>query len=53
MIRNMRELDLEQVMKIWLEGNSQAHRFIDRAYREMKFQPEREADRKADVYVFE
>ena len=53
MIRNMRELDLEQVMKIWLEGNSQAHRFIDRAYWEMKFEPVREAVRKAEVYVFE
>ena len=51
MIRNMRELDLEQVMKIWLEGNSQAHRFIDRAYWEMKFEPVREAVRKAEVYV--
>ena len=47
MIRNMRELDLEQVMKIWLEGNSQAHRFIDRAYWEMKFEPVREAVWKA------
>ena len=53
MIRNMRELDLEQVMKIWLEGNSQAHWFIDRAYWEMKFEPVREAVRKAEVYVFE
>ena len=53
MIRNMRELDLEQVMKIWLGGNSQAHRFIDRAYWEMKFEPVREAVRKAEVYVFE
>lgn len=53
MIRNMRELDLEQIMKIWLEGNCQAHRFIDRAYWEMHYEPVREAIRRAEVYVYE
>ena len=53
MIRNMRELDLNRIMEIWLTSNIKAHWFIEKAYWENHQDEVRQAISKAAVYVDE
>ena len=53
MIRNMRELDLDRIMEIWLTSNIKAHWFIEKAYWENHQDEVRQAISKAAVYVDE
>lgn len=42
-IRDFQPNDLDQVMKIWLEGNLNAHPFVDRKYWINNFEMVRDA----------
>lgn len=53
MIRKFEPRDIEQVMRIWLAGNIEAHGFIPREYWEGNLPFVREALLQAEVYVFE
>lgn len=52
MIRELQLRDLEQVMRIWLEGNLDAHSFIPRGYWESKVPMVREQLLQAEVCVY-
>ena len=51
MIRLAEQQDLDRIMEIWLEGNLQAHDFVDPDYWTGCFQEVREAIAQADVWV--
>lgn len=53
MIRLAERQDLDRIMEIWLEGNLQAHDFVDPAYWTGCFQKVREAIAQADVWVWD
>ena len=53
MIRLAERQDLDRIMEIWLEGNLQAHDFVDPAYWTGYFQEVREAIAQADVWVWD
>ncbi len=53
MIRLAEQQDLDRIMEIWLEGNLQAHDFVDPAYWTGCFQEVREAIAQADVWVWD
>ena len=53
MIRKFQRADTEQVMRIWLKGNTDAHFFIPEEYWESNFEMVREQLVQAEVYVFE
>lgn len=53
MIRLAEQQDLDRIMEIWLEGNLQAHDFVDPAYWTDCFQEVREAIAQADVWVWD
>ncbi len=53
MIRLAERQDLDRIMEIWLEGNLQAHDFVDPAYWTGCFQEVREAIAQADVWVWD
>lgn len=52
-IRNFQPNDLDQVMKIWLEGNLNAHPFIDRKYWINNFEMVRDALQQSEIIVIE
>ena len=53
MIRLAERQDLDRIMEIWLEGNLQAHDFVDPDYWTGCFQEVREAIAQADVWVWD
>lgn len=53
MIRKFQKADAGQVMKIWLNGNKDAHPFIPKAYWESNYSAAEEQISQADVLVFE
>jgi putative acetyltransferase len=53
MIREMKMLDLERVMGIWLAGNKQAHSFIAESYWHDNLPLVREQLPSAEVWVYE
>ncbi|WP_334342285.1 GNAT family N-acetyltransferase [Companilactobacillus sp. HBUAS56275] len=52
MIREMRPEEIETVSNIWLQGNLEAHAFIDKDYWINNLNVVREQFGKADIYVF-
>lgn len=52
-IRKFQLNDLDQVMKIWLESNIQAHPFVEKSYWHEHFSEVREAMQTADVLIAE
>lgn len=52
MIRKMIEKDIDEIMKIWLETNMQAHDFIDVSYWIENVDFVKDAMQQAEVYVF-
>ena len=53
MIRLAEQQDLDRIMEIWLEGNLQAHDFVDPDYWTGCLQEVREAIAQADVWVWD
>lgn len=53
MIRLAERQDLDRIMEIWLEGNLQAHDFVDPDYWIGCLQEVREAIAQADVWVWD
>ena len=53
MIRKLQMSDREQVMRIWLSGNEQAHPFISKEYWRSNYDLVRQQLMQADVFVFE
>ena len=53
MIRLAEQQDLDRIMEIWLEGNLQAHDFVDPDYWIGCLQEVRKAIAKADVWVWD
>ena len=53
MIRKFEKSDTDAVMRIWLEGNTEAHHFINSAYWKDNYDAVREALTCAEVYVYE
>ncbi len=53
MIRKFEEKDKEQVMKIWLNVNIQAHHFIEEGYWRENFAAVSEMIPQSEVYVYE
>lgn len=53
MIRKFQISDTEQVMKIWLSGNMEAHSFVPEKYWQSHFKEVQEALQQADVWVYD
>ena len=53
MIREMRPSDIEQIMRLWLEGNIETHSFISAEYWKSNAPLVREQLLEAGVYVYE
>lgn len=53
MIRLFEFRDLDQIMKIWLEGNLKAHPFIEPDYWEKNFESVQSVLPNSEVYVYE
>ena len=53
MIRKFQNTDIEQVMKIWLCGNEDAHSFIPKDYWKSNYSMVQEQLLQAEVYVYE
>lgn len=53
MIRKFQKSDIKEVMKIWLEGNVDAHSFVQEEYWKSNFQMVKEQLSQAEVYVYE
>lgn len=53
MIRKFQIEDLDRVMEIWLNGNCEAHDFVDRSYWEENFENVKEMLPQAELYIYE
>ena len=53
MIREFRISDTEQVMKLWLTGNEEAHPFVPKEYWHSHYSEVQDALLKANVFVYE
>lgn len=53
MIRSYKPADLDEIMKIWLDANTQAHTFIDRQYWLANYNAVRADIPRASVYIYE
>ena len=53
MIKNLSMNKLEEVMRIWLETNIDAHDFIDKKYWIQNYDLVKELLKEADAYIFE
>ncbi len=53
MVRRFLQTDLEEMMEIWLEGNLQAHSFVEKEYWKVHFEAVRQGILQAEVFVFE
>ena len=52
-IRNFNDMDLNRVLKIWYEGNLEAHDFIDPSYWDRNFNYVKRNLPLSEVYVYE
>lgn len=52
-IRKFNDFDLKRVMRIWYDGNLEAHDFIDKDYWDRNFGYVKRALPNAEVYVYE
>lgn len=52
-IRKFQDFDLKKVMRIWYDGNLEAHDFIDKDYWDRNFGYVKRALPQAEVYVYE
>lgn len=52
-IRKFNEFDLKRVMRIWYDGNLEAHDFIEKEYWDRNFGYVKRALSEAEVYVYE
>ena len=52
-IRNFNDFDLKRVMRIWYEGNLEAHDFVDKNYWEKNFGFVKRSLPESEVYVYE
>lgn len=52
-IRKFNEIDLKRVMRIWYDGNLEAHDFIDKSYWERNFGFVKRSLPESEVYVYE
>lgn len=53
MIRQFQKSDIEQVMKIWLDGNLDAHPFISKEYWQSNYTIVQKQILQAEVFVYE
>lgn len=53
MIRKFENKDTEQIMKIWLEGNIEAHDFVPRDYWASNYTKMKNQLYQAEIYVYE
>ncbi len=53
MIRKFKQEDTEQVMRIWLEGNVDAHNFVPQDYWLSQYELVQEQLLQANIYVYE
>ena len=53
MIREMKPSDMEQIMRLWLEGNIETHSFVSAEYWRSNVPLVREQLSEAEVYVYE
>lgn len=53
MIREFKISDTEQVMKLWLSGNEDAHPFVQKEYWHFHYSEVQEALREASVFVYD
>lgn len=53
MIRKFKPEDIHQVMQIWLDGNVEAHDFIDASYWKSHYDSVQEQLPEAEIYVYE
>lgn len=53
MIRKFENIDLEEIMKIWLDTNIQAHDFISENYWKNNFESVKSLLPDAEIYVYE
>lgn len=53
MIREFKTDDIDRVMQIWFNGNTQAHNFISKSYWEDNFDTVRNVLPQAEIYVYE
>ncbi len=53
MIRRFNKNDIDEVMKIWLNSNVQAHSFINKSYWEENYPMVKEMIPQAEVYIYE
>ncbi len=52
-IRNFQDFDLKKVMRLWYEGNLEAHDFIDREYWDRNLSYVKRVIPQVEVYVYE
>lgn len=52
-IRKFNEIDLKRVMRIWYDGNLEAHDFVDKSYWERNFGFVKRSLPESEVYVYE
>ena len=52
-IRKFNEFDLKRVMRIWYDGNLEAHDFVDKNYWERNFGYVKRSLPESEVYVYE
>lgn len=52
-IRKFNEIDLKRVMRIWYDGNLEAHDFVDKNYWERNFGYVKRSLPESEVYVYE
>ena len=53
LVRTFHEADTDQVMQLWLNGNTDAHPFISKDYWQSHFAPVREQITQAEIFVCE
>jgi len=53
MIRKLQKKDLDKVMYIWLEANTQAHDFVSKTYWQESYEMAKEMLLHSELYIFE
>lgn len=53
MIKKFKNTDIDRVMEIWLNSNTEAHNFIDKSYWEKNFEIVKNILPQAEIYICE
>lgn len=53
MIRKFKNTDIDKIMEIWLNSNTEAHNFIDKSYWEKNFEMVKNILPQAEIYIYE